>query len=66
MADIDLSENENKFEGEFDYARIDELVEKCLKLDEFKNIDKFLVWIMATDYWIKEEYNKVCEVCEVK
>ena len=41
----------------FDYKRIEEIVEECRKIPEFEQIDRYLVWVMAVDYWIKEEQN---------
>ena len=39
-----------------DYKRIDELVEASQKL--YPDMDRFVLWVMAADYWIQEEYKQ--------
>ena len=66
MYQLDSSENNVDLSGnniEFDYEHIDEIIEQCQKMGEFKDVDRFLIWLMATDYWLKEEYKqKVSEI----
>lgn len=41
---------------EFDYKRINEIMESCTKYYPEKCENKFALWVMACDYWLKEEY----------
>jgi hypothetical protein len=64
MPEIDLSTNdiemyqtegqEKKDDSHIDYKRIDEVVEASQKL--YPDMDRFILWVMAADYWLKEEY----------
>lgn len=38
---------------EIDYTRVNEIVDNSQKL--YPNIDKYVLWILACDYYIKEE-----------
>ena len=65
MPELDLSTNEiemyqldenntKKDDSHIDYKRIDEIVEASQKL--YPDMDRFILWVMAADYWLKEEY----------
>ena len=67
MPGLDLSTNdiamyqlddngEKKDDSHIDYKRIDELVEASQKL--YPDMDRFVLWVMAADYWIQEEYKQ--------
>ena len=52
VSDILTSEAPN--DSHIDYKRIDEVVEASQKL--YPDMDRFILWVMAADYWLKEEY----------
>jgi len=39
--------------GADDYKRVDEIVKDCSRF--FPEVDKFVLWVMACDYYLKEE-----------
>ena len=39
--------------SEINYKRVDELVELCQKI--YPEVDRYILWVMACDYVIKEE-----------
>ena len=53
--DIDLRAG-----SEIDYKRIDDIVNDSLKM--FPDMDKFVLWVMACDYYIQEELKKDIEI----
>ena len=48
--------------GADDYKRIDEIVKDCQKI--YPEMDQFVLWVLACDYYIKEELKKDFEVKE--
>ena len=65
MPGLDLSTNdielyqlddngEKKDDSHIDYKRFDEIVQASQKL--YPEMDRFILWVMAADYWLKEEY----------
>ena len=50
----DSEDQERKDDSHIDYKRIDEIVEASQKL--YPDMDRFILWVMAADYWLKEEY----------
>jgi hypothetical protein len=62
--DIEMYQLEEQKEDkqEIDYKRVDEIVKDCQKL--YPEMDQFVLWVLACDYYIKEELKKDFEVKE--
>jgi hypothetical protein len=46
----DILDDEKK---DIDYKRVEEIVKDCSRF--FSEIEKFVLWVMACDYYLKEE-----------